>query len=107
MPKEKIMRNTVDIMGIPVDNITMEQALEKVESFLDGNKLNTIYTPNSEIMMEAYRDKSLNIILCQADMLIADGAGVVLAAKILGQLPPEFPGLLRNLPCPLRPAQGQ
>lgn len=94
------MRNTVDIMGISIDNITMEQALEKVESFLDQNNLHTIYTPNSEIMMEAYRDEHLKNILCQADMLIADGAGVVLAAKILGQsLPEKVPGfdLAKNI----------
>lgn len=82
-------RNTVDILGIPVDNVTMGEALEKFKKFLGGNKVHTIYTPNAEIMMEARRDASLNEILLQADLLVADGAGVVLASKILARPVPE------------------
>lgn len=77
-------RNTVDILGIPVDNVTMEEALAKLEGYLESSAVNTIYTPNAEILMEAQRDPSLGNILKNADLLVADGAGVVLASKILG-----------------------
>lgn len=83
------MRNTIDILGIPVDNVNMEEALSTVMKFLDANRVHTIYTPNSEIMMAAQRDKYLKDVLMQGDMLIADGAGVVLASKILGCTLPE------------------
>ena len=43
-----------------------------------------VCTPNAEIMMEAQNDKLLHDILNAADLVIADGAGVVLASKILG-----------------------
>ncbi len=36
------MRDTVDITGVPVDRITMGQALEKVKGFLAGDKACTI-----------------------------------------------------------------
>ena len=39
------------------------------------------YTPNSEIIMQAYRDKTLMSILNDADLLIPDSAGVVLASE--------------------------
>ena len=90
-----VMRNTINVLGIPVDNINMKEALNKVELFLekgsnnDNNSVKTIYTPNSEIMMAAQRDKDLKEILSSGSMLIADGAGVVLAAKILGYKLPE------------------
>ncbi|NLD48246.1 MAG: WecB/TagA/CpsF family glycosyltransferase [Clostridiaceae bacterium] len=77
------MRNTVDILGIPVDNVSMPEALKFLEVFLSSDKLNTVYTPNAEIMMEAQRDPQLKEILRQADLLVPDGAGVVLASKIL------------------------
>lgn len=77
------MRNTVNILGIPVDNVSMPEALKRLEVFLSSNKLNTVYTPNAEIMMEAHRDPELKEILRQADLLVPDGAGVVLASKIL------------------------
>lgn len=83
------MRNTVDILGVPVDKVTMQEALGKVKSFLQEDRAHTIYTPNAEIMMAAQRDPYLKKILGQADLLVADGAGVVLASRILGSDLPE------------------
>ncbi|HOJ11898.1 MAG TPA: WecB/TagA/CpsF family glycosyltransferase [Clostridiales bacterium] len=83
------MRNTINILGIPVDNITMSEALKIVNAFLNEDYVHTIFTPNSEIMMAAQRDKELKNILINSNMLIADGAGVVLASKILGRKLPE------------------
>lgn len=83
------MRKTVDITGVKVDSITMHEALQKIKKFLDSECVKTIFTPNAEIMMQAYRDKELRDILNTADMLVADGAGVVLASKILGKPVPE------------------
>lgn len=94
------MRNTVCILDILIDSVTMGEAVEKVKSFLNENKVHTIYTPNSEIMMAAQRDPYLKQILCEADLLVADGAGVVLASRILGTgLPEKVSGfdLVRNI----------
>ncbi|HOM02310.1 MAG TPA: WecB/TagA/CpsF family glycosyltransferase [Acetivibrio sp.] len=78
------MRNTVSILGIPIDNVSMVEALNIVKRFLNEDRLHTVYTPNSEIMMAAQRDPELKKILCEADLLVPDGAGVVLASKING-----------------------
>lgn len=83
------MRKTVDIMGVLFDFITMAEALNKLKEFLAEDKSHTIYTPNAEIVMAALRDPQLKAILCEADMLVADGAGVVLASKILKRQLPE------------------
>lgn len=83
------MRNTVDIHGVPVDSITMQLAVKKIKTFLLEDGVHTIYTPNAEIMMAAQRDLNLKSILCQADLLVADGAGVVLASRILKKGLPE------------------
>ncbi len=81
-------RKTVDILGIPVDCVTMPQALEIVAGFLSEDRVHKIYTPNAEIMMQAQRDPELKEILKNADLLVADGAGVVLASKILRRAVP-------------------
>lgn len=83
------MRKTIDILGIPVDSITMSEAVEKVGAFMREGGIHTIFTPNAEIMMAAHRDPELASILKKADMLTADGAGVVLGSKILGRALPE------------------
>lgn len=77
------MRKLVNIAGINIDNITMEQAVERVYDFIKSDRNHSIYTPNAEIMMDGIANKELKEILNTADMLVADGAGVVLASKIL------------------------
>jgi N-acetylglucosaminyldiphosphoundecaprenol N-acetyl-beta-D-mannosaminyltransferase len=83
------MRKTVDILGIPVDEVKMNEAVEKVKEFLSEEKVHMIYTPNAEIIYAAQKDSELNRVLKAADLLVADGAGVVLASKILGVGLPE------------------
>ena len=72
-----------DIMGIAFDNVTMQQALEKAGEILAGDKTCYAVTPNAEIAYEALRDESLRALLNEADLVLPDGAGVVLASKIL------------------------
>jgi N-acetylglucosaminyldiphosphoundecaprenol N-acetyl-beta-D-mannosaminyltransferase len=79
------MRKSVNIAGINIDNITMDQAVKRVFEFISSKENHSIYTPNAEIMMDGITNKTLNKVLNTADMLVADGAGVVLASKILGK----------------------
>jgi len=79
------MAEKIDIHGVMIDNVTMDEALSRVLKMLDGKTPNKIYTPNSEIIMQACRNKSLMDILNSAELTIPDGAGVILASKILGR----------------------
>ena len=73
----------VNILGVNVDMVTISEATDKILDFLDEDRLHSVYTPNSEIIMEAYRNQDFNEILNDADLLTADGIGVVYAAKYL------------------------
>jgi len=73
----------INIHGVYINNITMQEAVEKIREWLGADSINAVYTPNSEIIMQAQRDPELKSILNNAGMLIPDGAGVVLASKIL------------------------
>ncbi|MGI6668386.1 MAG: WecB/TagA/CpsF family glycosyltransferase [Acetivibrionales bacterium] len=83
------MRKTANILGIPVDCVTMHEAVKRIGKFIKEGGVHAVYTPNSEIMMAALKDPVLKDILLNADMLTADGAGVVLASGILGCRVPE------------------
>ncbi len=83
------MRKTADILGVPVDSVTMQEAVSRVRGFLSEEGVHAVYTPNAEIMMAAQRDAQLKEILKSADLLVADGAGVVLASRLLGRSVPE------------------
>lgn len=73
------------IMGLQFDNVTMAEALEKAEQMLTADSARYIVTPNAEIAYEAMHDAELRALINGAAMVLPDGAGVVLASKILGK----------------------
>lgn len=79
------MKDKVNILGVYVDMVNINQAADKIIRFFDEDRLHKVYTPNSEIIMVAYKDESFKKLLNDADLLTADGIGVVYASKILGK----------------------
>lgn len=72
------------IMGVGFDPVSPKQALERVATFLREEKTRTVVTPNPEILNNAEKNEELNLALNNADLVLADGIGVIYAAKILG-----------------------
>ncbi len=79
----------VNILGIGINKITLNEALQKIENYLEEDRLHLIVTANPEIIMLAKRDEKFAEILKQADLITADGIGLVIGAKILGEALPE------------------
>lgn len=73
----------VNILGVKVDMVGIDEAADKIMEFLDEDKVHAVFTPNSEIIMRAYRDAEFCKLLNGADLLTADGIGVVYASRIL------------------------
>lgn len=79
------MKNRVNILGVWVDMVNIVSAADNIMRFFDEGGLHKVYTPNSEIIMAAYKDEKFREILNNAELLTADGIGVVYASKILGK----------------------
>ena len=75
------MRRLTQILDVPFDALTMEEAVEKAKGFLEDGKQHYICTPNPEIVMEAQQDGKLMEILRKADLVVPDGIGVVWASR--------------------------
>lgn len=73
----------IDVMGLKFDSMTMDEALSRAETLLRGEKAAYVVTPNAEIAYEALHDVQLREMLNGADLMLPDGAGVVLASKLL------------------------
>ena len=73
----------VNILGVKVDMVTISEAADLIMKFMGEDKFHSVYTPNSEIIMQAYRNTDFAELLNRADLLTADGIGVVHASKIL------------------------
>ncbi|MCL2096376.1 MAG: WecB/TagA/CpsF family glycosyltransferase [Oscillospiraceae bacterium] len=76
----------INIRGVNFANITMDEAVGISKGFIsEQNRTRVIYTPNAEITQSCIDDKTGDLykIINSADIIIPDGAGVVLASKIL------------------------
>ncbi len=74
----------IEILGVPVDCLTMDRTVELAASALAGNVAHSIVAVNPEKVMRARYDVRLRDQLRRAGVLIPDGIGVVIAARILG-----------------------
>lgn len=77
------MNDKVNILGVAVDKVNVSGAVDRIMQFLNEDRLHSVYTPNSEILMAAYKDESFREVLNKSDLLTADGIGVVYASRIL------------------------
>ena len=78
------------ILSIPVAQVKMDQVLEWVEKRInEGQPPAHVVTANAEIIYQAWRDQQLAHLIHQADLITADGSGVIWAGKKLNTPFPE------------------
>ena len=75
----------ISVLGIGFDDITLEQSvLEAVRIIREEDEKAYIVTPNPEIVWMAQRDDSLREALDGARVVLPDGIGIIIGAKLLG-----------------------
>lgn len=75
----------VTILGIPLTNLTMEEAIDTILERLDGDRPTQICFVNADCANIAYRNPAYLDVLRRADFCFADGIGLKLAGKLLAQ----------------------
>lgn len=75
----------IEILGIPVDPVTQEEALSRFRRLMDAPGCSLIVTPNSEIVLNASKDPELKALISGASLIIPDGIGLVYASRIIGK----------------------
>ena len=73
----------VDVLGVPIDCLDMQATITLVEELLAGDSTSAIIAVNPEKVMKARQDPILLKQIASAGVLIPDGIGVVLAARLL------------------------
>lgn len=76
-----------DVLGIKIDDISLDQAVEIVIRWLNKSGKRYIVTPNPEIIVMAQSDEKLKDILNKADLSIPDGVGLKLGTDIVCNTP--------------------
>jgi len=77
------MHDRLKILNIWVDPINKKTGLIKVLQFLQGERPHSIFASNPEKNFSVLKDPELYQVFKVADLLLPDGIGIVLAAKLL------------------------
>jgi len=89
------MDRRVDILGVGFDRVALVDAVAQIERCLDLGERTFIITANPEFVMLCREDPELAAIAAGADLVVPDGTGAVVAARLLGDpLPGRAPGRL-------------
>ncbi len=74
-----------DVLGVPVNSVTMQSTLEYVRAMLLSSGTHVIAAVNPEKVIAAQRSPDLLRALENAALVIPDGIGIVAAARLLGK----------------------
>jgi N-acetylglucosaminyldiphosphoundecaprenol N-acetyl-beta-D-mannosaminyltransferase len=72
------------LLGVRVHRATMPQAVDAVARLVRDGGTHQIVTLNGAMLVRAAHDESVRTVLNNCTLAIADGAGVLLAARLLG-----------------------
>jgi N-acetylglucosaminyldiphosphoundecaprenol N-acetyl-beta-D-mannosaminyltransferase len=77
----------MQVLGIRIDNVTPQQALEQVSGWLHApyTRLHQVVTLNAEGVMLAKADPQFAAVVAEADLVTPDGHGIVWAAAQYGE----------------------
>lgn len=89
------MRPRVDILGVEFDRVALLGATEEIVQRLADGRRTFVITANPEFVMLCRRDREVAAIAANADLVIPDGTGALVASRLLGDpLPGRAPGRL-------------
>ena len=78
----------VDILGVLVDNLSTEQMLQRIGDWVAHKQVGScrqICTVNPEFIVDAQHDPAFAAALARSDLRVADGVGLIWAARLLGR----------------------
>ncbi|MDI3280303.1 MAG: WecB/TagA/CpsF family glycosyltransferase, partial [Bacillota bacterium] len=79
----------VKILDLPVDCVSLPEAVERIAGWVAVGRSGYVVTANPELAVRARREPSLQRIVAGADLVTADGVGILWAARLKGKALPE------------------
>lgn len=72
----------VDILNIKVDNVSMEEAIEKIEELIKKDNCSYVVTPNVDHIVKLESDEEFKKVYDEASLILTDGMPLVWISKI-------------------------
>ena len=79
----------VHILDMPVHQVSMAEALERIDSFIRAGGPHHIVTADASMLVMAQQDPELRRIVANAELITPDSEGILWAARRQGQALPE------------------
>ncbi|MEA2434591.1 MAG: hypothetical protein QOG54_2048 [Actinomycetota bacterium] len=89
MPSVTDETSTIEILGVPVARLDATEALQRIERLYDRETPALVAYVNAHTLNLASRDAGYRAVLNKSDLVLNDGSGVGLAARIKGSSFPE------------------
>ncbi len=84
MPALAPLPAPLDLLGVPVHPLTLAEAVAYLAEAIARRQATTVVSLNSALLIRVLRDPQLREAVRAATLVIPDGIGVLLAARILG-----------------------
>lgn len=81
-----------NVLGINLSEFSQKEVMEKIAGFLIDGQQHYLVTPNPEIILAAEKDEEFFYVLNQSDLSLADGVGLLIAARLFGKKIPRVTG---------------
>ncbi len=77
-------RARIRLAGVMIDNVSMTEAVERIESLISQAEPGYVVTPNADVMVKLHRDDAFQRIYDRAQLVVPDGMPLLWAARCQG-----------------------
>jgi N-acetylglucosaminyldiphosphoundecaprenol N-acetyl-beta-D-mannosaminyltransferase len=77
-------RPPITILGVPFDNVTTTEALDRIDQMIISREPHYLATANVDFLVKAREDIELRRILFDADLVLCDGTPLLWVSRLLG-----------------------
>ncbi|MFH1378731.1 MAG: WecB/TagA/CpsF family glycosyltransferase [bacterium] len=74
----------IEILGCPVDNLTMQETIETIDGFISAKKPHQHVVINAAKLVAMQEDAELRSIISRCDIINADGMPIVWISRLFG-----------------------
>ena len=71
------------MFNIEIDNISMDECIEKIDDLINNGKFNYLVTPNVDHIVKLDKDDEFLKVYNNADLIVTDGMPIIWYSKII------------------------
>lgn len=79
----RYQKNKVVILGVPIDNLSMDEVIQALEDQILEGGFHQVATANVDFLINSIHDDELHEALCRCDLVLPDGMPLVWASRLM------------------------